>query len=53
MNFAIELLDKDSQHGASSSEELAATAEEMSVQVQELRNTISFFNLGDVANKSA
>ena len=47
MNAAVEQLDKAAQHGASSSEELAATAEEMAAQVQELRNTIGFFKLSE------
>jgi len=45
VNLAIGQLDKVSQQNAASSEELAATAEEMTAQVMQLRQTIGFFIL--------
>ena len=45
INSAIEQVDQSAQHGASSSEELAATATQMNKQVDELRKTIEFFKL--------
>lgn len=45
VNISISQLDRAAQNGAASSEELAATADDMSEQVKELRATIAFFNL--------
>ncbi len=45
INIAMEQLNKVTQMGASSSEELAATAEEMSGQAEQLQQLMSFFRL--------
>ena len=54
INIAMEQLNKITQMGASSSEELAATAEEMSGQAEQLQQLMSFFRLETAAiNASA
>jgi len=47
INLAVNELDKVSQQNASSSEELAATAEEMNAQSRLLGEMIAYFKLGD------
>lgn len=47
VSIAIVSLDKAAQSGASTSEELAVTAEQMSAQAYELRKMISFFKLDE------
>ena len=47
VNNAMEQLDKVSQTNASSSEELAATSEEMSSQAVQLQEMIAYFKLRD------
>ena len=44
---AMQQLERVTQHNASSSEELAATAEEMNAHAGALLNLTSFFNIGD------
>lgn len=45
VNTAVTEMDKVSQHNAAASEQLAATAEEMTSQCQQLRETVGFFKL--------
>ncbi|MBF0435367.1 MAG: MCP four helix bundle domain-containing protein [Magnetococcales bacterium] len=47
---SIRALDEVIQQNAGSSEELAATAEELSAQADMMKHSISFFHLGDTAN---
>ncbi len=47
INMAIQQLNEVIQQNASASEELSSTAEELAGQADQLRQTISFFNLGD------
>ncbi|MBF0415435.1 MAG: HAMP domain-containing protein [Magnetococcales bacterium] len=47
---SIRALDDVIQQNAGSSEELAATAEELSAQADMMKHSISFFHLGDTAN---
>ncbi|HLP24436.1 MAG TPA: methyl-accepting chemotaxis protein, partial [Acidobacteriota bacterium] len=49
VNSAMGQLNQITQQNASSSEELAATAEEMSSQAENLKQLMSFFNLGNGA----
>ncbi len=44
---AMEHLDKVSQHGAASAEELSATAEELQAQAELLKESIAFFTLNE------
>jgi methyl-accepting chemotaxis protein len=44
---AIQSLDKVTQQNASASEEMSATSEELANQADRLRETISFFRIGD------
>jgi len=48
---AMSQLDTVTQQNASSSEELASMAEELSAQALSLRDTVSFFKLGETAKK--
>lgn len=52
VNQAIQLLDHITQQNAATSEELAATAEEFAQQAQQLRYTMEFFRLDNVAWKA-
>ena len=47
INTAMEQINKVTQHNASSSEQLAATSEEMSEQAAQLQDLMSFFSVGD------
>lgn len=52
INTAMQQLEKVTQHNASSSEELAATAEEMNAHAGALLNLTSFFDIGNRASKT-
>ena len=47
INLAIQQLDQVTQHNAAASEEVSATAGELSSQAEQLRDAISFFRLGE------
>ena len=47
INLAIQQLDQVIQLNASSSEEISSTAEELAAQAEQLKEAISFFNIGD------
>jgi methyl-accepting chemotaxis protein len=47
INMAIQQLDTVIQQNASASEEMASTSEELSGQAELLKDTISFFNIGN------
>nr|WP_319398837.1 methyl-accepting chemotaxis protein [uncultured Carboxylicivirga sp.] len=47
VNSAIQQLNNVSQQNAAASEELATSSEEMSSQAEQLKDLISFFNIGD------
>ncbi len=49
INTAMDQLNQITQQNASSSEELAATSEEMSGQAAQLQELMAFFTVGDVA----
>jgi methyl-accepting chemotaxis protein len=46
INLAIQQLDQVIQLNASSSEEISSTAEELAAQAEQLKDAISFFNIG-------
>ncbi|MBF0261584.1 MAG: methyl-accepting chemotaxis protein [Magnetococcales bacterium] len=48
INQAIQQLDKIIQTNAASSEEMAATAEELNAQADMLKQSVAFFNIGNV-----
>ena len=52
VNTAMEQLNQITQQNASSSEELAATAEEMSGQATQLQNLMAFFKVDGAANST-
>jgi methyl-accepting chemotaxis protein len=47
INLAIQQLDQVIQLNASSSEEISSTAEELAAQAEQLKDAISFFNIGN------
>lgn len=47
INDAIQMLNQVTQQNAAASEEMATVSEELAAQAMQLRNTISFFKLGD------
>lgn len=47
INLAIQQLDQVIQLNASSSEEISSTAEELAAQADQLKDAISFFNIGN------
>jgi len=47
INDAIQMLNQVTQQNAAASEEMATVSEELSAQADQLRQTISFFHLGD------
>jgi methyl-accepting chemotaxis protein len=49
---AIQQLDQVIQQNAASAEEMASTSEELSSQAAQLQETINFFNVGDMTQKS-
>lgn len=52
VNSAIQQLNNVTQQNASASEEMATSSEEMSGQADMLRETVSFFNLGEQAKSN-
>ena len=53
INKAIQQLDQVIQQNASASEEMASTSEELSGQAEQLQSSISFFDIGNQAQRSA
>ena len=53
INKAIQQLDQVIQQNASASEEMASTSEELSSQAEQLQNSISFFDIGNQARRTA
>ena len=47
INLAIQQLDQVIQQNASSSEEVSSTAQELAAQAEQLKEAISFFNIGE------
>jgi methyl-accepting chemotaxis protein len=47
INDAIQMLNQVTQQNAAASEEMATVSEELAAQAMQLRNTISFFKLGN------
>ena len=47
INIALTQLDRVIQQNASSSEEMAATAETLAVQAGEMKQLMSYFNMGN------
>ncbi|MDD2852306.1 MAG: hypothetical protein PHY09_10475, partial [Desulfuromonadaceae bacterium] len=52
INKAIQQLDQVIQQNASASEEMASTSEELAGQADQLKDTISFFNIGDIGRRT-
>ncbi|MHB8056845.1 MAG: methyl-accepting chemotaxis protein [Desulfuromonadaceae bacterium] len=53
INKAIQQLDQVIQQNASASEEMASTSEELSSQAEQLQSSISFFDIGNQARRTA